>query len=161
RSGDLQKRHVVHIPAVGEAIEYGQIPEHVSSRRQEQLIEYQTNSEVSEGFEVEVIAEVEGAWLRIPEEIVEGDPRWQILADTGILKARWDRNSLKLTSFTQHDLIIDEAKKRGENCCARCVYFQGRCCQCEDSPMCSLQVDPSGYCPEFFPSQSDFYISKD
>ncbi|NET05553.1 MAG: MBL fold metallo-hydrolase, partial [Symploca sp. SIO2B6] len=42
RSGDLQKRHVVHIPAVGEAIEYGQIPEHVSSRRQEQLIEYQT-----------------------------------------------------------------------------------------------------------------------
>lgn len=158
RSGDLQKRHVVHIPAVGEAIEYGQIPEHVSSRRQDQLIQHQTHSEVSEGFEVEIIAEVEGAWLRIPEEVVEEDPRWQNLADTGILKAKWDRNGLRLTTLSQHDLVIDEAKKSGENCCARCVHFQDRCCQCEDSPMCSLQVDPSGYCPEFFPSQSDFYV---
>ncbi|NEP00745.1 MAG: MBL fold metallo-hydrolase [Symploca sp. SIO2E9] len=160
RSGDLQKRHVVHIPAVGEAIEYGQIPEHVSSRRQDQLIEYQTNSEVSEGFEVEVIAEIEGAWLRIPEEIVEEDPRWQMLADTGILKAKWDRNGLRLTTLTQHDLIIEEAKKSGENCCAQCVHFLGRSCQSEDSPMYSLQVDPSGYCPEFFPSQSELYLRR-
>jgi len=157
RSGDLQKKHIVHIPGVGEAIEYGQLPEHLTPKRQAQLTKHQARSALPDSFEVEVVAEMEGAWLRIPETIVEKDPRWQILADKGILRAQWDGTGLKLSAVDQYDLVIEEALKSGENCCACCEFFQKRSCQSEDSPMHGFQVDPSGYCPEFIPLASEFF----
>ncbi|MGB7443329.1 MAG: MBL fold metallo-hydrolase [Coleofasciculaceae cyanobacterium] len=156
RSGELQRKHIVHIPAVGETIEYGQVPEHLTPRREAQLRSRQAFSNLPESFEVEVVAEREGAWIKIPEKVVEEDPRWQTLGDTGILKAHWEGTTLRLTPVTQHDIAIDEALRSGEDCCARCVNFQQRSCQCEDSPMHRLVVDPSGYCPEFLGWESEF-----
>ncbi len=150
RSGDLQKKHIVHIPAVGEAIGYGQLPEHweqLSKKRQAELTQ-------PAEFEVEVVAEMEGAWIRIPESVVENDPRWQMLAASGILKAKWDGIHLKLTPFTQRDLAVEEAIRSGFDCCGVCQFFEKGHCQCEDSPMHQLLIDPSGHCPEFIRESS-------
>jgi Cft2 family RNA processing exonuclease len=149
RTGDLRSKHYIHIPSVGERVEYGQAPEHLSSMQINKI-------ELPQEFEVLVEAEVEGAWLRIPEEVVESDPRWQILATSGILKAKWDGLHLRLTPITQQSLVrekaIELAIASGEHCCAVCQFFERGICQCEDSPLFELQVDPVGKCIEFSPT---------
>jgi hypothetical protein len=146
RSGDLRSKHYIHIPGVGESVSYGQAPEHLTK---DQI----TRIGLPQEFEVEVEAEAEGAWIRIPEEIVENDPRWSMLASSGILRAKWDGYHLKLSPVTQQNVAtqkaIEEAIASGENCCAVCQFFETVRCQCEDSPLFSLQVDPAGKCPEF------------
>jgi hypothetical protein len=131
---------------VGESVSYGQAPEHLTK---DQI----TRIGLPQEFEVEVEAEAEGAWIRIPEEIVENDPRWSMLASSGILRAKWDGYHLKLSPVTQQNVAtqkaIEEAIASGENCCAVCQFFETVRCQCEDSPLFSLQVDPAGKCPEF------------
>ncbi len=146
RSGDLRSKHYIHIPAVGELVEYGQAPEHMSKAQI-------TKIQLPQEFEVEVEAEVEGAWIRIPEEVVETDPRWQMLASSGILKAKWDGFHLKLSPVTQRSIsrekAVEDAIASGEDCCAVCQFFQSGSCQCEDSSLFELYVDPAGKCTEF------------
>jgi len=142
RAGDLKDKYYIHIPSVGDPIEYGQAPEHISARR---LAQFDLPTE----FEVNVEAEVEGAWIRIPKSVVESDPRWQLLAENGILKARWEGFHLKLSPLTQKDLAVEEAIISGEDCCAVCQFFSFGKCQSEDSPLFSFQVDPSSKCLEF------------
>lgn len=146
RSGDLRSKHYIHIPGVGESISYGQAPDHLTK---DQI----TRIGLPQEFEIEVEAEVEGAWLRIPEAIVEKDPRWTMLASSGILRAKWDGYHLKLSPVTQQNVVtqkaIEDAIASGEDCCASCQFFETVRCQCEDSPLFSLQVDPAGKCPEF------------
>lgn len=146
RSGDLRSKHYIHIPAVGERVEYGQAPYHLSSTQISKI-------ELPQEFEVEIEAEVEGAWLRIPEDVVESDPRWQMFASSGILKAKWDGFHLKLSPVTQQSIARQKAMENaiasGENCCAVCQFFESGSCQCEDSALFELQVDPTGVCTEF------------
>ncbi len=146
RSGDLRSKHYIHIPAVGERVEYGQAPYHLSSTQISKI-------ELPQEFEVEIEAEVEGAWLRIPEDVVESDPRWQMFASSGILKAKWDGFHLKLSPVTQQSIARQKAMENaiasGENCCAVCQFFASGSCQCEDSALFELQVDPTGVCTEF------------
>lgn len=146
KSGDLRSKHYIHIPSVGERVEYGQAPEHISAMQVAKL-------ELPTEFEVEIEAEVEGAWLRIPEEVVENDPRWQLLASSGILKARWDGIQLKLSAVTQQNVVVQKAMEdaiaSGENCCAVCQFFKAGSCECEDSALFELKVDPLGKCTEF------------
>ncbi len=146
RSGDLRSKHYIHIPSVGERVEYGQAPEHLSSAQINKISQPQE-------FEVAVEAEVEGAWIRIPESVVENDPRWLLLAASGLLKAKWDGINLKLSPITSQSLAtqkaIEDAIRSGEDCCAVCQFFDSRSCQCEDSALFELQVDPTGKCTEF------------
>lgn len=145
-SGDLKSKYYIHIPSVGERVEYGQAPEHLS---QSQLAKIEQPQE----FEVSIEAEVEGAWLQIPLEVVENDPRWQMLASSGILKASWEGYHLKLSPITQKNLssqkAIEDAVSKGENCCAVCKFYQGGKCKGEESSLFEFQVDPSGICGEF------------
>jgi len=142
RAGDLKEKYYIHIPSVGDEIVYGQAPEHLSARR---LVQFDLPNE----FEVNIEAEVEGAWIRIPEEIVETDPRWKMLAESGILKARWEGFHLKLSPLTQKDIVMEEAIASGEDCCAVCNFFRAGKCQSEESPLFSFAVDPSSKCLEF------------
>jgi hypothetical protein len=99
---------------------------------------------------VEVAAEVEGAWIRIPQSVVDSDPRWLHLAANGVLKAKWDGVGLKLMPISQQALAIEAAVAAGKDCCAVCQFFKNGYCQGEDSPLFELQVDPSAICLEFF-----------
>lgn len=144
RSGELQKKHYIHIPSVGEAIEFGSVPAHISRARVAQI-------SLPQEFEINVEAEVDGAWLRIPESVVESDPRWQMLAANGILKAKWDGTHLKLSPLNDQHLAIEAAQVSGVNCCATCQHFNDKRsqCQCSDSPLSGLAVDPTGQCLEY------------
>lgn len=68
RSGDLQDKHFLHIPKVGETIEFNVAPKNIDADRLARI-------EAPQEFEVEVVAEAEGAWIRIPESVVESDKR--------------------------------------------------------------------------------------
>ncbi len=148
RTGDLRDKHYVHIPQVGEKIEYGVVPENLRGNQQARI-------EALQEFEVEVVAETEGAWIRIPEFIVESDPRWQILAANGLLRAKWDGVALRLFAANERSLMMEEAilsaSASGLDCCARCQYYEPNtsCCRCLDSPLEGRIVDPSGYCLEY------------
>ena len=100
---------------------------------------------------MEVSAEVEGAWIRIPESVVEFDPRWQMLAGNGVMKAKWDGLHLKLSPTLAQDMAIEAALASGEDCCAKCQEFSPNKSQCNssDSPLSGRIVDPSGYCLEY------------
>ncbi|HEY9850841.1 MAG TPA: MBL fold metallo-hydrolase [Leptolyngbyaceae cyanobacterium] len=142
RAGELQQKYYIHIPSVGDAIEYGQVPEKMSRSK---LVQMDLPAE----FEVVIDAEVEGAWLRIPESVVESDPRWQMLAANGIIRAKWEGFHLKLSPLSQRHIVIEEAVASGEDCCAICQFFAAGKCQGEDSPLLGMQVDPTGKCLEF------------
>jgi len=150
RSGDLSSKYYIHIPSVGDRIEYGELPGHLSKEKIATI-------ELPQEFEVSIEAEYGGAWLQIPEEVVNNDPRWQLFANTGILKAKWDAHYLKLMPITQQNLAQEQAKARaiasGEDCCAVCEFYKSGYCQNEESPLSHLQVDPAGDCPAFSPSE--------
>lgn len=152
RSGNLRSKYYIHIPSVGEKVEYGQAPEHLSSRQMAKI-------EQPTEFEVEVEAEVEGAWIRIPESVVDADPRWAMLASSGVLKAKWDGFHLKLSPITSQNLsrekAIEEAIASHRDCCAVCQFFLAGYCQSIESPLFELQVDPAGVCTEFIHLQAE------
>ena len=145
-SGELKTKHFIHIPAVGDSVEYGSVPEHIS---QKQL----TAIEMPNEFEITMEAEYDGAWLRVPQEVIDNDPRWQRLADMGILKAEWVGSKLLLKGVTQYSLqrevAMEKATASGDSCCANCAHFQEGCCQHPESSLFRLRVDPSGSCPDF------------
>ncbi|AFZ11575.1 beta-lactamase domain protein [Crinalium epipsammum PCC 9333] len=140
-TGDLRDKYFIHIPAVGEEIEYGAVPEQVSNRQLSKI-------ENTQEFEVTVEAEVEGAWLRIPESVLT-DPRWENLSATGLLKAKWNGGRLTLSAVSALETAIASARASGEDCCAVCQFFNDKICQSSLSPLFSLQVDPRGKCMEF------------
>lgn len=145
RSGDLRSKHFIHIPAVGEAIEYGVVPENLNPNQVARI-------EAPQEFEVEVADETaEGAWIRIPESVVAQDPRWQMLARNGVMKAKWEGFHLKLIPISAQHLAIESAFASVEDCCAKCQEFDFKTsrCQCPDSPLSGLLVDPAGYCLEY------------
>jgi Cft2 family RNA processing exonuclease len=143
-SSDLRSKHYIHIPSVGDEISVGVVPEHLNSKQIARI-------ESPQEFEVEVSAEAEGAWIRIPESVVALDPRWQILADNGVMKAKWDGINLKLCPVDSQQQAILDASRSGVDCCAVCQYFDANNsqCQCPNSPLSELVVDPAGYCLEY------------
>ncbi|NET66076.1 MAG: MBL fold metallo-hydrolase [Moorea sp. SIO1G6] len=146
RSGDNQSLFYIHIPAVGDKIELGVAPEQLS---RQQLAKIQQPQE----FDVMVETFGTDAWLRVPEEVVEKDPRWQTLSISGIIKARWDGVNLKLAPM-QPEMILQEEEieaglKSGKDCCAVCQFFSGRFCESPDSPLFERRVDPLAICDQF------------
>lgn len=145
-SGDLKSKYYIHIPSVGETVIYGEYPGHISQKQRAKI-------ELPSQFEVTVESEYGGAWLHVPEQVANSDPRWQKLASSGLLKALWEGESLKLTPITHQYLLREAVQQKAlasqEDCCANCAFFGGGVCQCVDSALFSFPVDPAGICPEF------------
>jgi hypothetical protein len=148
KSSDLQDKHFVHIPKVGQRIEFNVAPKNIDADRQARI-------DAPQEFEVEVIAEAEGAWIRIPESVVESDPRWQKLAANGVIKAKWSGVGLKLYSASTRDLTVEKEyldAASQQECCFKCQFFDrgSGCCSCSNSPLVERTVDPMGYCLEYY-----------
>lgn len=148
-SGDLKSKYYIHIPSVGEKVIYGDYPDHISQRQRMKI-------ELPSQFEVTVESEYGGAWLHVPEQVANEDPRWQNLASSGLLKASWEGDSLKLTPITHYHLLREAVEQKAlisqKDCCANCEFFGAGSCQSPDSPLFNFSVDPTGICPEFTPS---------
>jgi Cft2 family RNA processing exonuclease len=83
RAGDLRDKYWIHIPDIGDTITFGEAPEHLSKAQVARV-------DAGQEFDIEIEAEFDGAWLRIADSVLE-DPRWQHLAATGLLSAKWTK----------------------------------------------------------------------
>jgi Cft2 family RNA processing exonuclease len=141
-AGDLRDRYWIHIPKLGDTIFFGVPPEHLSMQQLARV-------DAVQEFEVEVEAEYDGMWLRVPEPVL-ADPRWQRLTTTGTLQAQWSKKGvleLRAASVVAHD--IDPAIIAETDCCAACLSFNGSTCRETNSPLYGKNVDPLGKCQEF------------
>jgi Cft2 family RNA processing exonuclease len=141
-AGDLRDRYWIHIPKLGDTISFGVPPEHLSMQQLARV-------DAVQEFEVEVEAEYDGMWLRVPEPVL-ADPRWQRLTTTGTLQAQWSKKGileLRAASVVPHD--IDPTFITETDCCAACLSFNGSTCRETDSPLYGKNVDPLGKCQEF------------
>jgi Cft2 family RNA processing exonuclease len=141
RAGDLRDKYWIHIPEVGDTITFGQAPEHLSKAQVARV-------DAGQEFEMEIEAEFDGAWLRIADSVLE-DPRWQHLAATGLLSAKWTKGGLMLKPASHKSFAVDSAILSGMDCCAVCEFFDGYLCRGEESPLYKRDVDPTAKCPAF------------
>ncbi len=141
RAGDLRDKYWIHIPEVGDTITFGLAPEHLSKAQVARV-------DAGQEFDIEIEAEFDGAWLRIADSVLE-DPRWQHLAATGLLSAKWTKGGLMLKPASHKSFAVDSAILSGMDCCAVCEFFDGYLCRGEDSPLYKRDVDPTAKCPVF------------
>jgi Cft2 family RNA processing exonuclease len=141
RAGDLRDKYWIHIPEVGDTITFGQAPEHLSKAQVARV-------DAGQEFELEIEAEFDGAWLRIADSVL-ADPRWQHLAATGLLSAKWTKGGLMLKPASHKSFAVDAAILSGMDCCAVCEFFDGYLCRGEESPLYKRNVDPTAKCPAF------------
>lgn len=99
--------------------------------------------------------------ITLPNAIT-ADPRWQLLADTGLIEARWQGDELVLRGLPQRELLrqggdrlIDwmDANSPLRRCCANCRHYRGQRCWNSLSPLFELKVTPDGFCPVFEPTE--------
>ncbi|PSB56369.1 MBL fold metallo-hydrolase [Chamaesiphon polymorphus] len=140
-AGDLRDKYWIHIPEVGDTISFGEAPAHLSKAQVARV-------DIGQEFEIEIEAEFDGAWLRIADSVLE-DPRWQHLAATGLLSAKWTKGGLMLKPASHKSMAVESAIASGLDCCAVCEFFDGYLCRGEDSPLYKRDVDPTAKCPEF------------
>jgi Cft2 family RNA processing exonuclease len=103
KAGDNQVRFYIHIPKVGEAIELGSFPEHLSD---EQMLKIAQPQE----FEMVVKNVGDETVLQVPKSVVENDPRWQMFSAGGIVDAVWDGLCIKLIPRLNSNLV-DESEE--------------------------------------------------
>jgi Cft2 family RNA processing exonuclease len=140
-AGDLRDKYWIHIPEVGDIITYGAAPAHLSKGQVAKL-------DAGQEFEIEIEAEFDGAWLRISETVL-ADPRWQHLAATGLMSAKWTKGGLMLKPASHKPFAVESAIASGIDCCAVCEFFDGYLCRSEESPLYKRDVDPTAKCSEF------------
>ena len=98
------------------------------------------------------INEISGAVaLTLPQDISD-DPRWQNIADTGIIQVRWQGDELVVRGLSQRELLDTNNQARISSdfdCCNRCIHYSDRHCWNRASPLYGFKVIPEGYCPVF------------
>lgn len=101
--------------------------------------------------------------ITLPNAIT-ADPRWQELADTGLIEARWQGDELVLRGLPQRELLrqsgdrlLDwmDANSPLRNCCGNCRHYRGQRCWNPASPLFEFKVTPEGFCPVFEPAAEE------
>jgi Cft2 family RNA processing exonuclease len=133
---ELGQRYKVHVPMVGQEIEFAVAAEVVAMPMPE--ISYE--GEVAESLEVVVIT--------LPRTIL-ADARWRSLSDTGIVEATWEGDALVVRGLPAGELRGDRRESLPEASCYRCQAYRGQYCREVRSPLFNLKVSPEGLCGEF------------
>lgn len=137
---ELQNRYQLHLPEVGTNVD---LPIGERFIRPQNLPQAYYQGEIEEDNQVIIYLASE----------IQKDIRWQNLADTGIIEARWQGNELVLRGLSQRELF--RYKQEGQShlleidCCGTCHYQQNQQCSNVESPLYGLQVPFEGYCPAF------------
>ncbi len=114
-------------------------------------------------YEGELVELDTHAVIHLPDGIMT-DPRWQKLADTGMIEARWQGDELVLRGISPQELIREQGSDRLvdwmdansplRQCCANCRHYRGQRCWNPDSPLFEFKVTAEGFCPVFEAAQS-------
>jgi Cft2 family RNA processing exonuclease len=136
---DLQSRYQLHIAQPNQVLDLfvGETPWPVPPPEEAPY----------EGMLIDTLEEL---LIELPEAI-KTDPRWVQLADTGILKLRWQGDSLVVQGISAADLRMKRLSQAATNgaSCAICRYYQAQKCRNTLSPLFGRNVAPDGYCAEF------------
>ncbi|NJR38422.1 MAG: MBL fold metallo-hydrolase [Leptolyngbyaceae cyanobacterium CSU_1_4] len=106
-------------------------------------------------YEGELTEHPDSVLISLPETVT-ADPRWQNLADTGIVEVRWQGEELVLRGMTQRELLRknqDMAVQTDVECCENCIHCRSQRCWNQASPLFGFKVTPDGYCPVFEAAQ--------
>ena len=136
---ELQTRYQLHLPSVGNLLEFPIGDRFVQPAAPEQV------------FEGEITEVDESVLLLLPDALTD-DPRWREFSDTGIVQVRWQGDELVLKGVSQRDLlrpVEDELAVGKQANCQNCRYMRGWYCRNTASPLFGLRVTPDGYCPVF------------
>lgn len=139
---DLQSRYKLHLPSANQLVE---LP------IGETFLQPVAPDTVFEG---EITEDKDSITVKVPLSIRE-DPRWQRLADTGVVQIRWQGNDLVVRGLTQQSLLKQASYPAVTNsavqCCFNCCYWKQPRCSNPASSMYGFPVAAEGYCPEFSP----------
>lgn len=147
---ELHNRYHLHTPAAGSRVELpvGETfiqPEAPDTSYEGELTELDTVVTIS-----------------LPNAIA-ADPRWRLLADTGLIEARWQGDELVLRGLPQRELLRQggdrlmdwmDANSPLRNCCGNCRHYRGQRCRNPISPLFEFRVTPEGFCPVFESAQN-------
>ncbi|MEO0836411.1 MAG: MBL fold metallo-hydrolase [Cyanobacteria bacterium J06642_3] len=137
---ELRNRYQLHSPAQGILVE---LP--VGDR----FVQPQAPKPVY--FEGELNETGSAISVVLPNSITE-DSRWNNIADTGIIQARWQGNELVIKGVSQRELLNSNSQERMSSdldCCNRCLHYSNQRCWNRFSPLHGFKVIPEGYCPVF------------
>ena len=136
---ELQTRYQLHLPSVGNLVEFPIGERFIQPAAPEQV------------FEGEITEMDESVLLLLPDALTD-DPRWRDFADTGIVQVRWQGDELVLKGVSQRDLLraVDDSSVADTQAnCQNCRFMRGNHCRNSASPLFGLRVTPDGFCPAF------------
>jgi Cft2 family RNA processing exonuclease len=145
---ELHNRYHLHLPAPGSVVELPIGETFIQPAAPET------------SYEGELTEQETTITITLPSAIA-ADPRWQSLADTGLLEARWQGDELVLRGLPQRELLrqggdrlLDwmDGNSPLRNCCGNCRHYRGQRCWNSASPLFELKVTPEGFCPVFEPA---------
>ncbi|MBE9044479.1 MBL fold metallo-hydrolase [Pleurocapsales cyanobacterium LEGE 10410] len=143
---ELRNRYQIHSPAQGILVELP-IGDRFVQPKAPQPIYYEGE-----------INEVVGTIAIILPDSITDDPRWNNVADTGIIQARWQGDELVVKGISQRELLNSNSQARISSdldCCSRCLHYNNQRCWNQFSPLYGFKVIPEGYCPVFEPNETE------
>ncbi len=138
---ELHNRYQIHAPEVGRLVE---LP--IGDR----FVQPEENHTPTV-YEGELNEQPHSIIITLNNEITK-DSRWSQFADTGLIEARWQGESLVIKGISQKELANQTTSVKGltsSDCCQICRYYRGSRCQNSASPLYGYRVTPEGYCPVF------------
>ncbi len=95
----------------------------------------------------------DGIRLELADEIAL-DPRWQALAETGLLEIEWQGDGLLIRGISPQKLmdrgrVTGSQNRRPTDCCQTCSFYRNQYCCNPESPLESMRVLVESYCQEF------------
>lgn len=136
---ELQSRYQLHIPPVGTRLELPIGDVFLQPAAPETC------------YEGELTEQDDGVQIFLPDTLMS-DPRWQTLAETGVVEVRWQGEALVLRGISPRELLSRElggAIAQDLECCENCTAYRGQRCWNPNSPLYGFKVTPEGYCPAF------------
>lgn len=137
---ELRNRYQIHSPARDKLVELP-IGDRFIQPKAPQPVYYE--GEINEsGSQIAMV---------FPDNI-SNDSRWKNIADTGIVRARWQGDELVIGGISQRELLKSNDRTRISSdldCCERCVHYNNQHCWNQFSPLYGFKVIPEGYCPVF------------
>lgn len=137
---ELSNRYHIHTPQIGSQTDFplGELPLQASQALTNHIYE----GEVTEWGDRVVMS--------LPLELTS-DKRWQGFADTGLISATWQGDSLVLRGLSQRELLrpLPDSVSQEQEACNNCEAYRQQRCWNPRSPLYSFKVAPEGYCPEF------------
>lgn len=140
---ELQSRYQLHLPSPGNRVEFP-------------LGETFLQPAAPEPWYEGEVTETGDAVLAVLPETLAADPRWQRLAETGLVQARWQGNELVLRGVSQRQLLqprpdVGSSPETTRPACQHCRFLRHQGCHNPASPLHGFRVNPDGRCLEFEP----------